>query len=64
MAHPARRRLRTARHPGLTSPEPVTTPTGRTATQTPEPDQDPDKPQNSKRRETRAQIHHRNNKAR
>ena len=45
MAQPARRRLRAARRSGLTSPDPVRTPTAATAPEpAPEPGT-PDKPQ-------------------
>ena len=41
MADPVRRRLRAARRSGLTSPDPVRTPTAATATRTPHPAQEP-----------------------
>jgi hypothetical protein len=47
MAQPSRRGLRAARRSGLTSPEPVRTPTAPTATPNPAPEPGtPDKPHN------------------
>ena len=58
MAEPLGRGLRAARRSGLTSPEPVRTPTAPAATQNPVPEPGTlDKPQNRQRQDARARNH-------
>src|SRR5580692_2793120 len=58
MAQPARRGLRAARRRGLTSPDPVRTPTAATATRTLTPAQEPRTSRRTgERQDTHARIH-------
>ena len=58
MAEPPRRSLRAARRSGLTSPEPVSTPTAATATRPQPPSQEPRTSRTAgERQDTRARNH-------